>query len=89
MLPCLNKKLFGIDCPGCGMQRATVLFFKGNFQAAFHMYPAIFTLIPLFIFLGINIFVKFKYDYQIRLAFIILNVIIIAISYIYKMTHLT
>ncbi|MGS0524465.1 DUF2752 domain-containing protein [Zobellia nedashkovskayae] len=31
MLPCLNKKLFGIDCPGCGLQRSIVLFFKGRF----------------------------------------------------------
>ena len=28
MLPCLNKKLFGFECLGCGLQRSIVLLFK-------------------------------------------------------------
>jgi len=42
MLPCLNKKLFGVDCMGCGLQRAIALIFQGEFVAAFQMYPAAF-----------------------------------------------
>ena len=45
MLPCLNKQLFGIDCLGCGIQRATALLFKGEFIAAFKIYPAIYSLL--------------------------------------------
>ena len=44
MLPCLNKKLFGVDCLGCGIQRALSLLIHGEFIAAFKMYPAIYTL---------------------------------------------
>ncbi|MGB1451125.1 MAG: DUF2752 domain-containing protein, partial [Marinirhabdus sp.] len=40
MLPCLNKQLFGVECLGCGMQRATILVFRGEFAAAFTIYPA-------------------------------------------------
>ena len=43
MIPCLNKKLFGFDCPGCGIQRAYSILFQGDFIAAFKMYPAIYT----------------------------------------------
>ena len=50
MLPCLNKKLLGIDCLGCGMQRAVALILHGDFVAAFYMYPAIYTLIFTFWF---------------------------------------
>ena len=60
MLPCLNKKMFGIDCLGCGMQRAFVLLFRGEFVEAFKMYPAIYTLIILALFILVNFKMKFK-----------------------------
>ena len=47
MLPCLNKKLFGFDCLGCGLQRSLSLLFHGDFLGALKMYPAVYTLIPL------------------------------------------
>ena len=85
MLPCLNKQLFGIDCLGCGVQRATALLFQGEFVAAFKMYPAIYTLIILVLFLITNFFVKFKFDRMIKMSLIILNVLIVVIAYIIKM----
>lgn len=87
MLPCLNKKLFGIECLGCGMQRATALLFQGEFAAAFKTYPAIYTLILLLLFLVFNLSVKFKFDRLIKISLIILNVLIIVISYVIKMSH--
>ena len=88
MLPCLNKKLFGIDCPGCGAQRALALFFEGEFMAAFKMYPAIFTLLILLGFLIINLFIKFKFDWHIKVVLIVLNGIIIISAYLYKLSFL-
>ncbi|MEZ4802764.1 MAG: DUF2752 domain-containing protein [Gelidibacter sp.] len=85
MLPCLNKKLFGVECLGCGIQRATVLMFQGEFTAAFFMYPAIYSLFLLAIFLIFNLFVKFKYDHTIKMVLIVLNVTIIIVSYFIKM----
>lgn len=85
MLPCLNKELFGIDCLGCGIQRATALLFKGEFVAAFKMYPAIYTLVLLVVFLLGNLFIKFKHDRIIKISLIILNVLIIVIGYAIKM----
>ena len=85
MLPCLNKSLFGVECTGCGAQRALIALFKGEFQAAFDLYPAIFTLSLFAGFLMINLVVKFKHDYTIKIAFIIVNAAIIGVSYIAKM----
>jgi hypothetical protein len=87
LLPCINKKIFGIECLGCGIQRATVLLFRGEFIAAFKMYPAIYTLILLLGFLIVNIFVKFKYDKKIKIALILINIAIIVISYALKMSQ--
>ncbi len=88
MLPCMNKALFGIDCTGCGAQRAVVLFSKGEFSQAFFMYPAIYSLGLLLIFLIFNLFYRFKFDFTIKIGLIIFNAVIIAGSYIYKMIHI-
>lgn len=87
MVPCLNKKLFGVECPGCGIQRSAALLWDGNFEGAFYMYPAIYTLILLFIFLGINNFYKFKYSNRILILLLILNFAIIFTNYILKLTN--
>ncbi len=60
MLPCLNKQFFGIDCLGCGIQRGFIHLVKGDFAAAFHVYPAIFTLVLFALFLLLNFKFKFK-----------------------------
>jgi hypothetical protein len=86
MLPCLNKQLFGIECLGCGIQRAAVLLFKGEFIAAFKTYPAIYSLSILILFLLFNTFVKFKLSTPIKLFLIAVNVLIIVISYSIKMS---
>jgi len=87
MIPCFSKKLFGIDCPGCGMQRSLVLVLEGDFGAAFAMFPAIYTTIPLFLFIGIHLIDK-KRDYsKIIIPFAIVNAVIMIIAYLYKLTH--
>lgn len=86
MLPCLNKQLFGIECLGCGIQRAAALLYKGEFIAAFKTYPAIYSLIVLVLFLLVNLAVKFKYSSPIKIFLIVANVLIIVISYSIKMS---
>ena len=88
MLPCLNKQLFGLDCLGCGAQRALVLVFQGEFAAAFRMFPAIYTILLLFLFLFTNLFLKFKGDWFVKVGLIVLNALIIIGAYFYKMSFL-
>ncbi|MDR5592032.1 DUF2752 domain-containing protein [Christiangramia sp. SM2212] len=88
MFPCLNKTVLGIECTGCGGQRAALLLFQGNFREAFFMYPAIYSLALLFIFLLVNLFIKFKHDFSIKMGLIILNAVVIAGAYIFKMIHI-
>lgn len=60
MLPCINKTMFGMDCMGCGMQRSIALLLRGEFIAAFYMYPAIYSLLALIAVITVNIFIKIK-----------------------------
>ncbi len=87
MMPCLNKKIFGFDCLGCGLQRAVNLLFHGEFVAAFKMYPAVYPLILLFVFIGVNLFFKFKYSNKIINTLAILTLITIVVSYLIKITN--
>jgi hypothetical protein len=88
MLPCLNKKLFGIDCLGCGFQRSLLSVLKGDFVAAFKVYPAIFTLLLMAVFLLLHLKFKFKNSKKIIIIFATINVLIIVISYFIKMKPL-
>lgn len=87
MIPCVNKKIFGIECLGCGAQRATALFFSGDFKGAFFMYPAFYTILLLLLVVLFSMFHKFRYSKQIKMGLIFLNVIIIVISYFIKMKN--
>ena len=60
MLPCLTKCSTGVECPGCGFQRAVKLLFEGEFIASFLMYPALLPLVSLAIFTVFHL--KFKFD---------------------------
>ena len=84
MLPCLNKKLFGVDCMGCGMQRAISLVFQGKFEDAFFMYPAIYSLMILSGVIAFTLFKNFKNANKTITILAILNGVIIVTNFIFK-----
>ncbi|MFX0558302.1 DUF2752 domain-containing protein [Maribacter sp. CXY002] len=84
MLPCFTKKIFGFDCPGCGLQRSLVLLLKGDFNGAFHMYPAIYPMLLLFVFLALNYFITIRFSNSIKITLISVTVGVIVINYISK-----
>ncbi|WP_367890458.1 DUF2752 domain-containing protein [Pedobacter mucosus] len=88
LLACPFKSYFGIDCPGCGLQRSILALFKGNFVESFTFYPATIPLIFIIIFTFIHIKWDFKFGAQlIKIVFSGIAVIIL-INYIYKIyTH--
>jgi len=87
MLPCFSKQLFGMDCPGCGLQRSVLLLFNGEFFAAFKMYPAIYTLIALFVVIIINQVISIKYGSKLIIGLSISSVALILINFIFKLLH--
>ncbi|WP_310733893.1 MULTISPECIES: DUF2752 domain-containing protein [Cellulophaga] len=86
MLPCFSKKILGVDCPGCGIQRSVALILHGEFGAAFKMYPAIYTLLLLFGFLLYSSFYTVKYSNKITITLTTITVFLILINYILKFT---
>lgn len=87
MMPCLSKSIFGIDCFGCGTQRALLLLVRGEFIAAFKMFPAVYTTILLFGIIGLHFIDKSRSYHKIIIATAIINALIMVIAYIYKMSN--
>lgn len=84
MIPCMNKTVFGVECLGCGTQRAFALLIKGEFVEAFKMFPAIYTTLLFFLIVILH-FVDKSRSYHKKLIFLaICNALIMVISYTIK-----
>jgi Protein of unknown function (DUF2752) len=60
MTPCLSKQLVGVDCPGCGAQRALVELMKGHLSSSIQMYPALLLILFSLGLTILHLFFKFK-----------------------------
>ena len=84
MFPCISKTLFGIECLGCGFQRAFILLLEGNFEAAFIMYPAIYSSLILLLIAGFH-FVDLNRNYKKTLTVLLaINGILMIGGYYFK-----
>lgn len=88
MFPCLFKKMFGFDCPGCGTQRSFLLLCHGKFTAAFHMFPAIYTLVLFGLVITLHFVDRTRNYHKLIIGLAIANAAITIISYIYKITNI-
>ena len=84
LLPCPIKHFFGIECPGCGMQRSIIELLKGNLWESITLYPPLIPLIILMILLAINIKINSETMLKVLKYFYILTLSIIFINYILK-----
>jgi len=84
-IPCFYKSVFGIECPGCGMQRAFVALLRGDFIVSLKLYPALLPTIVMLTLLSVHIIYPLKHGAKILLSLFVFNTVIIIISYIYKL----
>ncbi len=82
---CFYKKYFGIECPGCGMQRAFIELLKGNFVESLVLFPALIPTIFLILYLIVHLIFKFRNGANILIILFIINTTIVVLSYIYKL----
>lgn len=87
MLPCLSKKYLGLECMGCGSQRALFMVFRGDFVDAFFMFPAIYTTLLFFIFVGLNFIDKSRNYHKLLISSAIINAIIMIGAFLYKISN--
>ena len=74
-----------IEGRGCGFQRSVIYLMKGEFLNAFKIYPAIFTLILMMIFLGFHLKFNFAKGHKVLFWLFLINLSIILVNYILKL----
>ncbi len=84
MLPCPSKYFFGLECFGCGTQRALVLVFEGRFYEAFKMFPAVYTFLAFLAVVVLNFIDKRKNYGPLLIGLAIVNSLIMVTSFIIK-----
>jgi hypothetical protein len=84
LLPCLNKQLFGIDCLGCGLQRAIIQIFEGNFKLAFIQFPAVYSTLLFLIVLGFHFADQSRNYSKVLIVTAVVNASIMLLAYFYK-----
>lgn len=47
-IPCIFNKVTGLDCPGCGITRASLALLDGDFYQAFRWNMLLFILAPIY-----------------------------------------
>ncbi|MDA3820412.1 MAG: DUF2752 domain-containing protein [Candidatus Delongbacteria bacterium] len=81
---CAFKAYAGMDCPGCGMQRAFIELLKGNLFASIQYYPGLIPMLITLVFLGLHLMFNFKHGALVLKIMFIFTVIIIMTTYIIK-----
>jgi len=84
---CFYKKYFGIECPGCGMQRAFIELLKGNIVESIILYPALLPMIFMISYLIAHIIFKFRKGYLVLKISFIFTVSIIVVHFIFKLIY--
>lgn len=84
-MTCPYKALSGVDCPGCGMQRAFIELLKGNFVESIQLYPALLPTIFTLLFTILHLVFKFKNGAAVVKYSFIITVSIVVISFLFKM----
>lgn len=84
LFSCFFKSHFGIDCPGCGMQRSLMALLKGNVIESFQCHAAVIPFIITVILLIVQLIIKHeKGGRWVMWAFVATTIITIA-QYITK-----
>ncbi len=84
-LVCIFKKTFGYDCPGCGFQRAVILFLRGDFYSALKVYPPFLFLLLLVLFFFAQLVFKIKNSELILQYLFRLTFGVVLINYFFKL----
>ena len=85
LLTCPLKACTGMDCPGCGMQRAIIKLLEGDLQGSLQMNPSALPILFMLIFLMLHLKFQFKHGARILTILFVLSSIILMTNYIIRL----
>lgn len=83
-LVCFYKSTLGIECPGCGTQRAFILLLRGEFSESFLAYPPLLLFLSLMLLLLSHLVFKFRKGGTYLMYLFLFTVLVVLINFIYK-----
>jgi len=81
-LDCFYKTTFGVECPGCGIQRASIALLRGELIESLILFPALIPIIAMLIFLVVHLVYKLNSGAKILLSLLVFNFVITIINYV-------
>lgn len=84
MQSCFYKRNFGVECPGCGTQRAMLKLMEGDIIGSIKMYPPILLVLLTAGFLVLHLIFRFKKGGVILKYLAICTGSIMILNYLYK-----
>ncbi len=87
LLSCPYKATLGMDCPGCGFQRALISLIKGDFAESFAMYPALLPILAMFALLALHLKFSFKHGALALKILFFVNAALVIGAWVYKMVN--
>jgi len=84
LFTCFFKSHFGIDCPGCGMQRSLIALLNGDFMQSVNYNPALIPLLITVFLLLFQLFAKKIYGGKLVMWAFIVTCFILVVNYFFK-----
>ncbi len=88
MFTCGIKKVTGMDCPGCGIQRSFFKLIHGEIVDSIELFPALLPLLFLIIYTVIHLKFMFKNGHVIILCLFFSTVGLTIFNFTYKLISL-
>lgn len=82
---CYIKSLTGHDCPGCGLQRATVALLRGDLAQAWDLYPPLFPFLLMLLLLVAAVAFRFRGRLTLLLASFFTTLLFILVHFALKL----
>jgi hypothetical protein len=86
LLTCPFKKITGIDCPLCGLQRSVIALMRGDFTESFKYQPATLLFILLLVLSIPDNRLNFSKKPVVKKAVYALTLVVVTGAYLYKLT---
>jgi hypothetical protein len=84
LLSCPIRSFYGIDCPGCGLQRSILLLLKGEVWESVQMYPATIPMISVIILFFLHLKFEIKWAPKMLVFLYSITGIIVLVHYVWK-----
>ena len=85
LFTCSIKNLLGVDCPGCGMQRAFIALLRGNLNESLKLNASLLPFIFTVIYTICHLIFSFTNGAKYIVLFFASTVLILAVNFVVKL----